>query len=193
MGAIGARSEPKSKPGLVPAPRIVLDEVAIRTEGLGGLAGVAAGSDEPPRLIELVYAPANARGTVALVGKGITFDTGGISLKPQDGLLGPMWEMKYDMSGGAAVLGVFHALRSLELPLEVHKRWTAGGAPIVVAGLPPTGAAGVGSLNPSLAPSRLTMVMVAVRAGPASANRRADATSMRRRAPRMISCVRSLV
>src|SRR5207237_5189648 len=78
----------------------VLDEVAIANERLGGLQGVARGSDEPPRLIELVYEPAGARGAVALVGKGITFDSGGLSLKTADG----METMKTDMSGAAAVL-----------------------------------------------------------------------------------------
>ncbi|HMC52042.1 MAG TPA: leucyl aminopeptidase, partial [Acidimicrobiales bacterium] len=84
----------------------VLDEVAITNEGLGGLMGVARGSAEPPRLIELVYEPAGARGTVALVGKGITFDSGGLSLKTADG----METMKTDMSGAAAVLATMSVL-----------------------------------------------------------------------------------
>jgi len=96
----------------------VLDERAMRTLKMGALLAVAQGSKEPPRLIHLVYRPRRgaSRGRIALVGKGLTFDAGGISLKPA----AKMWEMKYDMSGGAAVLGVFHALRSLDLPLEVH-------------------------------------------------------------------------
>ena len=84
----------------------ILDEEAIVAEGLGGLLGVAAGSVQPPRLIKLVYEPEGAASgsvpTVALVGKGITFDSGGLSLKTLDG----MTTMKTDMSGAAAVLAV---------------------------------------------------------------------------------------
>ena len=88
----------------------VLDEVAIEGEGLGGLRGVSLGSDEPPRLIELIYEPSGrARGTVALVGKGITFDSGGLSLKTADGMM----TMKTDMGGAAAVIATMSALTSL--------------------------------------------------------------------------------
>ena len=84
---------------------------------MGALLGVAAGSDEPPRMIHLSYKPrGRPRGRVALVGKGLTFDSGGISIKPS----AKMWDMKYDMSGGAAVLGVFHALSEIDVPFEVH-------------------------------------------------------------------------
>jgi leucyl aminopeptidase len=79
----------------------VLDDKAIRKERLGGLLGVNRGSTEPPRLVELRWEPAAPRGTVALVGKGITFDSGGLSLKASDGMIG----MKSDMSGASAVLG----------------------------------------------------------------------------------------
>ncbi|NOT28896.1 MAG: leucyl aminopeptidase, partial [Planctomycetes bacterium] len=85
--------------------------------GMGAFASVARGSAEPAYLIHLTYRPrVRARGRIALVGKGLTFDSGGISLKPG----AKMDEMKYDMSGGAAVLGVFQALAGLELALEVH-------------------------------------------------------------------------
>ncbi len=95
----------------------VLDERALERLGMGAFASVAAGSEEPAYLLHLSYKPrARARGCIALVGKGLTFDSGGISLKPG----AKMDEMKYDMSGGAAVLGVFHALPELDLPLEVH-------------------------------------------------------------------------
>ncbi len=95
----------------------VLGAPQIRKLGMGALLGVAAGSQEPPQLIHLTYTPkGRSRGRVALVGKGLTFDTGGISIKPA----GKMWDMKYDMSGGAAVLGVFHALAELGCPFEVH-------------------------------------------------------------------------
>jgi len=93
----------------------VLDEVAIANEGLGGLEGVAQGSDQPPRLIELVYDPPGARGTIALVGKGITFDSGGLSLKTADG----METMKTDMSGAAAVLATMSVLPALAPKVKV--------------------------------------------------------------------------
>jgi leucyl aminopeptidase len=86
----------------------ILDEVAIANEGLGGLLGVSLGSAEPPRLIKLTYEPrGKSRGTVALVGKGITFDSGGLSIKPAEG----METMKTDMSGAAAVIGAMSVLR----------------------------------------------------------------------------------
>jgi len=93
----------------------VLDEVAIANEGLGGLQGVAQGSDQPPRLIELVYDPPGARSTIALVGKGITFDSGGLSLKTADG----METMKTDMSGAAAVLATMSVLPTLAPKVKV--------------------------------------------------------------------------
>src|SRR6185503_11534455 len=95
----------------------VLDERAAARLGMGAFVSVGKGSEEPGFLIHLSRRPAGrARGRVALIGKGLTFDAGGISLKPA----AKMEEMKYDMSGGAAVLGVFQALRALDLPLEVH-------------------------------------------------------------------------
>ncbi len=84
----------------------VMDEIAIANEGLGGLAGVAAGSDEPPRLIQLTYDPPGARGTIVLVGKGITFDSGGLSLKSGEGMM----TMKCDMGGAAAVIAAMSAI-----------------------------------------------------------------------------------
>jgi leucyl aminopeptidase len=94
----------------------VLDESAIVAERLGGLLGVAAGSTQPPRLIEMVYEPPDgARGTVALVGKGITFDSGGLSIKTAEG----METMKTDMSGGAAVLAAMSTLPAVAPPVKV--------------------------------------------------------------------------
>ncbi|MGH9072894.1 MAG: leucyl aminopeptidase [Acidimicrobiales bacterium] len=99
----------------------VWDEATIEGEGLGGLAGVARGSDEPPRLIRLSYdPPASVTGgrdvpTVALVGKGITFDSGGLSLKTAAGMM----TMKTDMGGAAAVLATLSAVRELEVPVRV--------------------------------------------------------------------------
>ncbi|MGH9153578.1 MAG: leucyl aminopeptidase, partial [Acidimicrobiales bacterium] len=95
----------------------VLDESAIAAEGLGGLAGVARGSDEPPRLVKLTYEPDGGppAATVALVGKGVTFDSGGLSIKTADGMM----TMKTDMSGAAAVLAAMSALRAIEAPVRV--------------------------------------------------------------------------
>ena len=83
---------------------------------MGALLGVAQGSAEEPRMIVMDYAPAGeSRGTVAVCGKGVTFDTGGISLKP--GL--NMGDMKFDMSGAAATVGIVRAAARLKLPLRV--------------------------------------------------------------------------
>jgi len=95
----------------------VLDEAAMKRMGMGLLLGVSAGSEEPAKLIHLVYKPkGKSKGKIALVGKGLTFDAGGISLKPGRG----MDEMRYDMSGSAAVIGAFHALTAIDVPYEVH-------------------------------------------------------------------------
>jgi leucyl aminopeptidase len=94
----------------------ILDEVAIANEGLGGLLGVSQGSDEPPRLVKLIYEPrGRATGTVALVGKGITFDSGGLSIKTAEG----METMKTDMSGAAAVIGAMSVLRKAGVKTRV--------------------------------------------------------------------------
>jgi leucyl aminopeptidase len=96
----------------------ILDEVAAADLGLGGLLGVARGSDEPPRLIKLTYDPPDRPTdgpTVALVGKGITFDSGGLSIKTAEGMMG----MKTDMGGGAAVIGAMSALPALGPPVKV--------------------------------------------------------------------------
>jgi leucyl aminopeptidase len=95
----------------------VLDEHAIERLEMGLLLGVARGSAEPPRVIVLRHDPAGAPTTpvLGLVGKGITFDTGGISIKPADG----MERMKTDMSGGAAVIGAMRAISLLGAPIRV--------------------------------------------------------------------------
>jgi leucyl aminopeptidase len=95
----------------------VKDERALAREGFGGIIGVGQGADHPPRLVELRYRPdGGARaGEVVLVGKGITFDSGGLSLKPADG----MKTMKTDMSGAAAVLAVMSALGDLDVKVPV--------------------------------------------------------------------------
>ena len=98
----------------------VYDEKDIQKLGMGALWGVARGSEQPPRFVVLEWwGGPKSQKPIALVGKGITFDTGGISLKPQDGLLGPMWEMKYDMAGAATVFATMRACAELKLPLNV--------------------------------------------------------------------------
>ncbi len=88
----------------------VFDTDALQVLGCGGLLGVNAGSVEPPRMIKLTYAPRNPRASLALVGKGVMYDSGGISLKPSN----PMHAlMKMDMSGAAAVLAAMTALEDL--------------------------------------------------------------------------------
>ena len=96
----------------------IYDGAAIDAERLGGLAGVARGSEEEPRLVRLEYTPRRAETavpTVALVGKGITFDSGGLSLKTADGMM----TMKTDMSGAAAVLATMSVLNRLSVPVRV--------------------------------------------------------------------------
>ncbi|HVH20736.1 MAG TPA: leucyl aminopeptidase, partial [Myxococcota bacterium] len=98
----------------------VLDVPAMKKLGMGGILAVGGGSANPPRLIALEYQPPGKKGRgarkpVALVGKGITFDSGGISIKPSAG----MDEMKHDMSGAAAVIGTLRAAALLELETPV--------------------------------------------------------------------------
>lgn len=93
----------------------VLDEKALTAGGYGGLLGVGLGSTRGPRLVKLSYTPAKAAAKVALVGKGITFDSGGISIKPAKG----MEAMKSDMAGAAAVLHTVLAAAKLGLPVAV--------------------------------------------------------------------------
>jgi leucyl aminopeptidase len=94
----------------------VLDEKAIAKAGLGGLLGVNRGSTQPPRFIELAYLPTSPRGTLALVGKGITFDSGGLSLKTALG----MTHMKDDMGGAAAILGAMSVLPTVAPKVSVR-------------------------------------------------------------------------
>ena len=95
----------------------VHDRRALARLKMGAILGVARGSAQPPCLIELAYRPRGpVRRRVALVGKGITFDSGGLSIKPADA----MQAQKRDMAGGAVVLGVMSALSALRLPIEVR-------------------------------------------------------------------------
>jgi leucyl aminopeptidase len=95
----------------------VLGPEKIRELKMGAFWSVAQGSDEPPQLIVMRYTPPGApeKPVLGLVGKGITFDTGGISIKPADG----MEKMKYDMAGGAAVLGAIRAIALLQPKVKV--------------------------------------------------------------------------
>ena len=98
----------------------VLDERGMARLGMGCALGVSRGSAEPARVLHLIYKPrkkaTRGRRKVALVGKGVTFDSGGLSLKPSVS----METMKADMAGSAAVLGTMSALKALECPVEVH-------------------------------------------------------------------------
>jgi leucyl aminopeptidase len=95
----------------------ILDERAIAALGMGLLLGIAKGSAEPPRVIVMRHTPNAAPGApmLGLVGKGVTFDTGGISIKPADG----MERMKDDMAGGAAVICAMRAISLLKAPMNV--------------------------------------------------------------------------
>ncbi|MFZ9629101.1 MAG: leucyl aminopeptidase [Ilumatobacteraceae bacterium] len=93
----------------------VFDEHQLEEMGCGGMLGVNRGSTEPPRMVRLTYTPKNATGHLALVGKGVMFDSGGLSLKPSDGML----TMKMDMSGAAAVLSAMSTLKALRCRSKV--------------------------------------------------------------------------
>ena len=93
----------------------ILNDAALRKGGYGGIIGVGQGSANPPRLLHLTYSPAKAKKRFAFVGKGITFDTGGLALKPANG----MEAMKADMSGAAAVVAAIFAIAQLKLPIAI--------------------------------------------------------------------------
>lgn len=98
----------------------VLDEKQLAAKGMGGILAVGSGSQNKPRFIVLKYSPpakaAKSKPTIGLVGKAITFDSGGISIKPSKG----MQDMKFDKSGGIAVLATMKAVAELKLPLNVY-------------------------------------------------------------------------
>ncbi|CAI9399804.1 leucyl aminopeptidase [Aestuariimicrobium sp. T2.26MG-19.2B] len=93
----------------------VLDEKELTKQGYGGILAVGGGSSRAPRLTRLEYKPRGAKRTLALVGKGITFDSGGLDIKPADG----MYTMKCDMSGAAAVIAAVKVIAELQLPVHV--------------------------------------------------------------------------
>jgi leucyl aminopeptidase len=93
-----------------------LGEAQMKELGMGAFLGVAQGSSEPAKLITMTYSPkTESKETIAIVGKGITFDTGGISIKPSDG----MEKMKYDMAGGATTIGAMRAIAQLKPSVKV--------------------------------------------------------------------------
>ena len=95
----------------------IYDRAECDAMGMGAFLAVAAGSQQPPKFIHLTYKPGGrTRRRIAIIGKGITFDAGGLDLKTAEGML----RMKDDMSGAAAVLGVMRALPELAPPVEVH-------------------------------------------------------------------------
>src|SRR5262245_52778914 len=99
----------------------VYDRAECQKLGMGAFLGVAAGSEQPPKFMHVAYSPGGSgagrrRKKIVLIGKGITFDSGGLDLKPPDGML----RMKYDMAGAAAVLGIMRALPALRPAAEVH-------------------------------------------------------------------------
>ncbi|HSU69860.1 MAG TPA: leucyl aminopeptidase [Micrococcaceae bacterium] len=99
----------------LPVKVTVLDEKRLEKEGYGGITGVGRGSSRPPRLVKVEYSPARAQANLAFVGKGITFDSGGLSLKPAAGMM----TMKCDMAGAAVVLNALLAVASLGLPVKL--------------------------------------------------------------------------
>ncbi len=99
----------------LPVKVTVWDPERLLKESMGGIMGVGQGSANPPRLIHLEYAPKDAKHHLAFVGKGITFDSGGLSLKPAKA----METMKCDMAGAAAVLAATKTIAELDLPVRV--------------------------------------------------------------------------
>jgi leucyl aminopeptidase len=93
----------------------VMDEKELEADGCGGIVGVGRGSANPPRLVQLTYKPRGAKAHLALVGKGITYDSGGLSIKPA----GSMMTMKCDMAGAASVVAATFAIAELGLPIAV--------------------------------------------------------------------------
>ncbi len=94
----------------------ILDEKDLEKEKMGAFLAVARASTNPPRLVHITYTPKEAKAKIAIVGKGLTYDSGGLSLKPSDYMV----TMKSDKSGASAALGIVLAAKRLGLPVEVH-------------------------------------------------------------------------
>lgn len=110
-----AEQAQKAAEGLADVTVEVWDEKKLKDERMGGILGVCQGSQHAPRLVKIAYAPKDASKQLSIVGKGITFDSGGISLKPSKG----MHEMKGDMGGAAATLHAVLCAAELKLPVRV--------------------------------------------------------------------------
>jgi leucyl aminopeptidase len=114
-GKAAKAKTPRGATGAAAVTVTVMDEVELAEAGCGGILGVGRGSDSPPRMVRLSYDPKGATRHLALVGKGITYDSGGLSIKP-----GPsMTTMKMDMAGAAAVVNATFAIAELGLPVRV--------------------------------------------------------------------------
>lgn len=114
----GRTKAPAQDGTTIKAPRLkvkVWDDKALEKEGFGGILGVGAGSSRKPRLVRIEHSPSKPAAHISLVGKGITFDSGGLSLKPANA----MTTMKLDMAGAAAVTAVVRAAADLDLPVKV--------------------------------------------------------------------------
>ncbi len=98
----------------------IYTHTALKSKGFGGITGVGQGSANPPRLFHISYSPAKPKARIALVGKGITFDSGGLALKPAAG----MEAMKSDMAGAAAIVATILAAAELKLPVAIDG-WAA--------------------------------------------------------------------
>lgn len=106
----------------------ILDEKDLEKEKMGAFLAVARASSNPPRLIHLSYKPKDAKAKIALIGKGLTYDSGGLSLKPSEYMV----TMKSDKSGACAVLGIIKAAKRLQIPVEIHA--IAGAAENMIGG-----------------------------------------------------------
>lgn len=95
---------------------VIYDEPKIREMGMGAFAAVAQGSVQPPKFIHMKYSPANPKKKIAIIGKGLCFDSGGLDIKPASSML----TMRDDMSGAACILGVMRAISKIKPDVEVH-------------------------------------------------------------------------
>ena len=95
---------------------VIYDEAKIKEMGMGAFAAVAQGSVQPPKFIHMKYTPSNPKKKIAIIGKGLCFDSGGLDIKPASSML----TMRDDMSGAACVLGVMKAITKIKPDVEVH-------------------------------------------------------------------------
>lgn len=95
---------------------VIYDEPKVREMGMGAFAAVAQGSVQPPKFIHMKYSPTNPKKKIAIIGKGLCFDSGGLDIKPASSML----TMRDDMSGAACILGVMRAISKIKPDVEVH-------------------------------------------------------------------------